>query len=196
MSLEIVPITQKEANKFVAKHHRHHKSVTGSLFQIGCSAVYNACDVLSRQEIKIYEIVGVVIVGRPVSEELDNTWTAEVSRLCTDGTKNACSLLYAAAWRVAKNMGYRGMTTYILKEELGTTLKAVGWNFLYESRGGSWNSNTRPREDKHPTGPKLLWAIGKIEGKRGITKRPRVKIDPPHNPYKTNLLFEAKTPTP
>jgi hypothetical protein len=184
--LQIVPITQGEANAFVKQYHRHHGEVVGSIFQIACSAVFDACDIETRMERKIYEIVGVAIVGRPVASELDNTWTAEVSRLCTNGTKNACSMLYSAAWRIAKNMGYRGMTTYILKEEQGASLRASGWRFMYESKGGSWNSPSRPRIDKHPTGPKNLYAIGIIEGKRGIEKRPRFKKP---RPQYSNLLF-------
>lgn len=188
MKLEIIPITQEEANLFVAKHHRHHRPVVGSIFQVACATVYDACDIETRLEIKIYEIIGVVIVGRPVSKEVDNTWTAEVSRLCTDGTKNACSMLYAAAWRIAKTMGYRGMTTYILKSETGISLRAAGWNFMYETKGGTWNSPSRPRVDKHPTGPKVLWAIGKVEGKKGIAKRPKVESITDQI-YSSNRLF-------
>lgn len=190
MSLEIVPITQEEANAFVAKYHRHHRQVIGSIFQIALSAVYDACEIETRLEIKVYEIVGVAIIGRPVAKELDNTWTVEVNRLCTDGTKNACSMLYAAAWRIAKTMGYRGMITYILKSETGVSLRAAGWRFMYETEGGSWSSPSRPRIDKHPTGPKLLWAIGKVEGKKGISPRPRVNFGLKH-PLQTKILFEA-----
>ena len=82
MGLDIVPITLKEANQFVADHHRHHGSVTGHKFSIAVSAGE--------------KIVGVAIVGRPISRHLDDGGTLEVNRLCTDGTKNACSMLYAA----------------------------------------------------------------------------------------------------
>ena len=85
--LELVPISLKEANAFVAQHHRHHRPVTGHKFSVA-AAVNGALD---------GEIVGVAIVGRPVSRYLDDGWTLEVNRLCTDGTRNACSFLYAAA---------------------------------------------------------------------------------------------------
>ena len=91
--LELVPISLKEANAFVQRHHRHHKPVVGHKFSV--AAAVNG------------EIVGVTIVGRPVSRYLDDGWTLEVNRLCTDGTNNACSFLYAAAWRAARNMGYK-----------------------------------------------------------------------------------------
>lgn len=91
--LEIVPMTLKEGNAFVEQNHRHHGKVTGHKFSIG----------LSDGE----KIVGVAIVGRPVARYLDDGWTLEVNRLCTDGTRNACSMLYAAAWRAARAMGYK-----------------------------------------------------------------------------------------
>lgn len=91
--LEIVPMTLREANAFVEQNHRHHGTTVGHKFSIG----------LSDGE----KIVGVAIVGRPVSRHLDDGWTLEVNRLCTDGTRNACSMLYAAAWRAARAMGYK-----------------------------------------------------------------------------------------
>lgn len=145
MKLDLVPISQKEANAFVKKHHRHHRPVVGSKFQIAC-AIGN-------------KIVGVVIVGRPVSRFEDNGWTLEVNRLCTDGTKNACSMLYAAAWRVAKNMGYKRLITYILNTENGTTLYASGWKCLGEAGGGNWNKKGRPRVDTEHLQPKLKFEI-------------------------------------
>lgn len=157
MKLEIVPITQKEANAYVAKFHRHHRPVVGSIFQIACSAVYDACEVVSRQEIKIYEVVGVAIVGRPVSRHFDNGWTLETNRCCTDGTPNACSKLYGAAWRVCRELGYKRLITYILNSEPGTSLRAAGWKCLGEAGGGSWSVKSRPRVDKHPLQTKLLY---------------------------------------
>jgi hypothetical protein len=143
--IEIVPITQKEANAFVALHHRHHKPVVGSIFQIAASSGG--------------KIVGVVIVGRPVSRHEDNGWTLEVNRLCTDGTPNVCSMLYSAAWRVAKNMGYKRLVTYILNTENGTSLKASGWKLLGEAGGGNWNVKSRPRVDTNLTQKKLKFEI-------------------------------------
>lgn len=141
--LEIVPITQKEANAFVAKYHRHHKPVVGSVFQVAVA--------------KGDEVVGVAIVGRPVSRMLDDGWTLEVNRLCTTGEKNACSMLYAASWRAAKALGYKRLITYILNTEPGTSLVAAGWKCLGEAGGGSWNVKSRPRVDHHPTQKKLLF---------------------------------------
>lgn len=143
MKLEIVPISQREANAFVARHHRHHKPVVASIFQVAVAKDGN--------------IVGVAIVGRPVARALDNGWTLEVNRLCTNGERNACSMLYAASWRVAKALGWKRLITYILNTEPGTSLTAAGWKCLGEAGGGSWNTKSRPRVDKHPIQKKLLF---------------------------------------
>lgn len=141
--LYIVPITQREANAFVKQNHRHHKPVVGSIFQIAC-AINN-------------EIVGVAIVGRPVSRRLDNGFCLEVNRLCTDGTKNACSMLYSASWRVAKNLGYNRLITYILSSESGKSLYASNWKLIGECGGGNWNVKSRPRVDTDLRQKKLLF---------------------------------------
>lgn len=146
VSLALKPITLRAANAFVAEMHRHHKPTQGHKFSIG---VVDDSDALR----------GVVIVGRPVARKRDDGWTAEVTRLCTDGTKNACSMLYGAAWRAAKAMGYRKIGTYILAEETGASLKASGWREVGPAGGGSWSVPTRPREDKAPTGLKTLWEM-------------------------------------
>ena len=88
---------------------------------------------------------------------LDNGWTAEVTRLCTDGSRNACSMLYGAAWRAARALGYRRLITYILAEESGISLTASGFRLVGEAGGGTWNRSGRPRVDMHPTQRKLLF---------------------------------------
>jgi hypothetical protein len=101
----------------------------------------------------------VVIVGRPVARMLDNGWTLEVNRCCTDGTRNACSLLYGAAWRAAKALGYRRLITYTLPEEGGASLRGAGWKDLGLRGGGNWNVPSRPRVDTANIlrGQKTLW---------------------------------------
>lgn len=143
MKLEVVPIFQDEAFAFIEQHHRHHRKPVGSLFQIA----------VARGE----QIAGVVIVGRPVARGLQDGFTVEVTRLCTDGTRNACSMLYAAAWRAAKELGYRRLITYILDTEPGVTLRAAGWREVGKRGGGSWTTPSRPRVDKHPLQEKILF---------------------------------------
>lgn len=132
-TLQIVPIELKELNKLVAQFHRHHKPVQGHRFSIGveCNG----------------RLVGACSVGRPTARLTDQRKTLEVTRLVTDGTKNACSILYAAAARAGKALGYEKIQTFILDSELGTTLRAAGWKFDGESGGGDWNrESTRLRK--------------------------------------------------
>lgn len=142
--LSLTPLSLAEANDFVARHHRHHGKVVGHKFSLGAAAGD--------------DLAGVVIVGRPVSRMRDDGQTLEVTRLCTDGTRNACSFLYGAAARAVFALGYRRIGTYILAAETGTSLKAAGWRLIGERGGGSWSRPSRPRQDgTHPTEKKLLW---------------------------------------
>ena len=143
--LTLTPINLDEANAFVATHHRHHKPVPGAKF---CVAVSDGDTVR-----------GVVIVGRPVARMSDNGFTLEVNRCCTDGTKNACSILYGAARRAAWALGYKRLVTYTLPQEGGASLRAAGWKLLGTAGGGNWNVKSRPRVDTAEIlrGQKLLW---------------------------------------
>lgn len=145
MALELQPITLREANAFVSTHHRTHTPARGCVF---CVAVNDGT-----------EVVGVAIVGRPVARNLQNGWTAEVVRCCTDGTRNACSMLYGAAWRAAQAIGYRRLITYTLVKEGGASLRGAGWRVIGERQGQrSWDCSSRPRVDADRlTGQKLLW---------------------------------------
>lgn len=146
--IELRPITRDEAHAYIREHHRHHGAPVGELWR---HAVHNDAGV----------IVGVACVGRPVAHALDDGLTCEVTRLCTDGTPNACSMLYAACKRAAEAKGYRRGITYILASESGASLRAAGWAKLWDVRGRSWNCPGRPRTDKHPTCDKEAWGWGK-----------------------------------
>jgi hypothetical protein len=139
--LEIVPLPLDEANAFVRQHHRHHPPVAGAKFCLGAAEGDRVC--------------GAAIIGRPVARHLDDGWTLEVTRLATDGTRNAASALYGAARRAAFALGYRRLVTYTLASEPGTSLRAAGWRLIGEVRGRSWSRPLRPRVDKHPTQDKL-----------------------------------------
>lgn len=134
------PLELKQANEFVDSLHRHHDAVHRDKFRIGAEVDG--------------KLVGVVQVGRPVSRMLDDGRTLEVVRLCTDGTKDVCSFLYAKAARIAKEMGYSRIITYILDSESGTSLKACGWVFDGTTGGGAWSRPSRPRHTTAPTVPK------------------------------------------
>ena len=145
MALALQPITYREACRFVADHHSHHLPPQGWKFGI---AVNDGA-----------RVVGVITVGRPVARHLDDTYTLEVTRCCTDGTRHAASMLYGAANRAMRALGYHRLITYTLASEAGTSLKAAGWTVLYDtkSRPAGWNMPGRPRVNTHPTGAKTLW---------------------------------------
>lgn len=143
--LTITPINLDEANAFVSKHHRHYKPVPGAKF----------CIAVSEDNV----VRGVAIVGRPVARMSDTGFTLEVNRCCTDGARNACSMLYGAAWRAAKALGYLRLITYTLPEEGGASLRASGWKNIGLRGGGNWNVKSRPRIDTAELlqGQKTLW---------------------------------------
>lgn len=143
--LSLQPTTFDDACEYVRQYHRHHIAPQGHKFSIAVA-----------DETRV---VGVVMVGRPVARHLDNGRTLEVTRCCTDGTKNAASKLYAAAWSATKALGYRRLVTYTLATEPGTSLRAAGWTELYKTAGGSWSVPSRPRIDKHPLGQKTIWEM-------------------------------------
>lgn len=145
MAMTIVPITVKDAQAFVDQHHRHHLAPRGGLFAAAAA--------------KDGKIVGVAIVGRPVARCLQDEWTAEVTRVATDGTKNACSMLYMACWRAARALGYQRLVTYTLSTESGASLRAGGWKLVAQVDGRSWHCESRPRVDKYPLQDKFRWEL-------------------------------------
>lgn len=141
-----MPVSFDEACGFVEMWHRHHRPPVGHKFSVG---VANDADVL----------VGVAMVGRPVARHLDDGLTLEVNRTATDGTPNANSMLYGAAWRAAQALGYRKLITYTMADESGASLRAAGWRVLGErpARNG-WSAPSRPRESRGVDGiPRTLW---------------------------------------
>lgn len=141
--LVLKPVTLREANAFVAQYHRHHPPVTGCRFAIGV--------------VQGEKLVGVAIAGRPVSRYLDDGYTLEVTRLCTDGTRNACSILYAAVWRAARAMGYRKAVTYILESENGVSLRAAGWECRGRAGSLQWTGKRKPALNQYPAELKLRY---------------------------------------
>lgn len=153
MSLEIRPITLRAANAFVGQHHRHNLPTNGHKFSVACYDGDRLC--------------GVAIAGQPIARKLDDGLTIEIRRVCTDGTKNACSILYGACSRCAKEMGYKRVVTYTLVSEPGSSLRAAGFKNCGEAGGVSWNVPSRPREEiqeslfgtvrKYPDEKKIRW---------------------------------------
>ena len=140
--LTIRPITLRAANAYVAEHHRHNLPVNGHKYSVACYDGDRLC--------------GVAIAGQPIARKLDDGLTLEIRRVCTDGTYNACSMLYGAATRVAREMGYKRIITYTLISENGASLRASGFENCGEAGGVSWDMPSRHREITQMTtnGPK------------------------------------------
>lgn len=153
--LRLRPITQREAKRYIGVWHRHNDAPRGGVV---CASVVD-------EDGKIH---GVMIAGRPVARAEDDGLTLEVLRVATDGTPNACSMLYASACRVARALGYTSVITYTLASEPGTSLRASG--FVRDAELAprvSWSTPSRPRQEstdlfghaRRPTGPKVRWLV-------------------------------------
>lgn len=143
--LHIVPVSFRAAAEFVAQHHRHHRPPRGMKFALGVA--------------QDGRLVGVAMVGRPVARHYDDGLTLEVNRTCTDGAPNANSMLYGAAWRAAKALGYRRLITYTQVGETGASLRGAGWRVVAE-RGPrpGWDCPARARSDRGTDGvARTLW---------------------------------------
>ena len=140
--MKIVPITFRYAQQFVKDYHRHNPNVVGCKFAIGCQGDDG--------------IVGVAICGRPVSRHLDDGKTLEINRVCTDGTRNACSMLYGACCRIAREMVYQKIITYTLQSEDGTSVKASNFTCDGEAGGTHW-TGARNRGQNIPYEMKVRW---------------------------------------
>lgn len=143
--LRVVPTSFREAKAFVRQHHRHHKPPQGHVVSVAVSDDEDT-------------VRGVAIAGRPVSRMLDDGYTLEITRVATDGARNACSMLYGAICRAGRALGYTRFITYTLPEEGGASLRGAGWKLASDmAGGGSWSRATRPRVDEHPQQMKLRW---------------------------------------
>lgn len=144
--LIVVPCSNERAKEYVNAFHRHHGASVQARFS---AAVVDETGLVR----------GVVMVGRPVARLLDDGWTLEVNRLATDGCPNACSLLYGVARRVAKELGYAKLITYIREDEPGMSLRASGWEYEGPIRARSWDMPGRRRVDKTEIVRRGRWSI-------------------------------------
>ena len=150
--MNLLPVSIADAKVWVTNLHRHHRPPPSALFALAAE--------------KEGVVVGVVIVGRPVARGNDDGHTAEVTRCATDGTRNACSFLYGAAWRAARTLGYKRMFTYTLPAEGGASLRACGWLDTGPAGGGAWCSRggevkrgRGSRKNDHPLATKTRWVV-------------------------------------
>ena len=133
-SMKIRPVSLKTAQEFVRQHHRHNKPPVGHKFSVG---------LFSGEQ-----LLGVAVAGRPVARMLDDGLTLEVTRTCTDGTRNANSMLYGSIVRAATALGYAKCVTYTQHGESGASLRGAGWTVAahLSSRAG-WDAPSRRRQD-------------------------------------------------
>lgn len=146
VGLHLVPVTLAQANEHVAAWHRHNRPVPGAKFCVGAADD----DGVLR---------AVAIVGRPVARNYDDGHTLEVTRVASDGTRNANSMLYGACQRAAFALGYRRLITYTQADESGSSLRAAGWKVIAErpARAG-WSAPSRPRDNgKYESVARQLW---------------------------------------
>ena len=156
--MDIRPISISKANAYVEQFHRHHGKKVGCKFAI---SVFEG-DILH----------GVAICSNPVARNSDDGFTLEVSRLCTDGERNACSMLYGACARIAKEMGYRKIQTYILESENGASLKASGWEKEADKVGVvDWDTAPNERQRKRNEKPVQLCLFSEKKPPKELKQR-------------------------
>ena len=154
--LRVEPISLRAANAYVTEHHRHHRATRGHKFSV---SVVDEAGVLR----------GVRIAGRPVSRHLDARGYLEITRVCTDGTRNACSMIYGALRRAGVALGYPAdqIITYTLASEEGGSLRAAGWYDDGLAGGGEWARAGRDRDIVAPVQLKRRWRAAAQEGRHG-----------------------------
>jgi hypothetical protein len=168
--LKIIPLDLKEANYLVKKLHRHHKPAVGHRFSLG---------VIDGEG----NVIGCVIASRPIARLADQKFVLEITRVATDGSRNACSILLGAVSRTAKAMGYARVQTTTLSRESGSSLKAVGWKSQEINQDGTgWDSrsgrNVDCKNDK-----KVRWWVD-------FGEVPNVKKIETGKKHETKLLFD------
>lgn len=135
--MQVVPLSLREANDFVEQFHRHSRRTArdGGKFAIGASDGQ--------------ALLGVAIVGRPVARLLNDSYTAEVLRVCVapelPPRNNVCSFLYGRCWRIWQQMGGRRLVTYTLASESGSSLRGAGWQVIETVQPGGWSRDGRER---------------------------------------------------
>lgn len=123
--------------------HRHSRPVVGCKFAVGVASETG--------------LAGVAIAGRPVARLLDDGLAAEITRVCTDGTRNAASMLYGACRKALRSLGHRPIYTYTLPEEGGASLRAAGFHLDKADAGNTHTAwHNRPGRTAIPIGDDLV----------------------------------------
>lgn len=153
--MNLLPIDLATARRFVGEHHRHNIPPVGWKWGVGVESEG--------------ELVGVAIASRPVARMLDDGLTLEVTRTCTNGARNANSMLYGAIARAAKALGYRKLVTYTLSTETGSSLRASGFERAAEmGERPTWSRPSRPRYQQDLFGNERRPAEAKVRWERAL----------------------------
>lgn len=145
MLLTIKPVSLQESNEFIEQYHNTHKRIYGFKFGVGIVNEDN-------------KLIGVATAGRPVSRHLDDGYTIEITRVCTNHSeKNMSSRLIGALSRASKALGYKKIISYTLVEEEGISFKASNFSPVHTTKAETWNRDKRKRIDKAPIGKKIRW---------------------------------------
>ena len=176
MTLKIVPASVSDVNELVEAWHRHNAKLGGgAFFSVGLidndPSRYHEGYAAIKQDEQGFSLIGGAIVGPISARLLNHPKACELKRLVTDGTPNACSMLYAACWRAAKALGYETMYTYTLQSESGASLRASGWTAddkdvparVWKSRAPEFAHlrwKDRPNACASDSFPRIRWVIG------------------------------------
>lgn len=149
--LKICPISLKEAQQYIRKHHRHCGPPKFHKFSVAL--------VVAGED----EPVGIAVASTPKARVQMDGKTLEINRVCSDVRyADVCSKLYSLVVKAGRNMGYCRFLTYTLAEEDGVGIKAAGFRLdgMTENAPQGWNSQSRPRcTEKYPDGPKKRWVL-------------------------------------
>lgn len=151
----IVParVNRAQAAEFVRRFHRHHEPDQGDRFVLGCWDE-------SRET-----LCGVAVAGNPRAPTLArDPGILEVTRVCVDSTRNACSFLYSGCARMATILGYRAVITYTLASEGGASLRALGWwpESLDVNPTTTWANRPGRKTDNVRADIRWMWLCGEF----------------------------------
>lgn len=141
--MRVVPLTQHQAKAWVDEHHRHLSAPRGDVVRVGVA--------------RGGALVGVAHAGRPKARMLNDGQTLEITRVATDGTRNACSFAYGALRRAGRALGWTRFITYTLLTEPGTSLRAAGWAWAGQTQSADWDRPSRARGKPEVDEPKNRW---------------------------------------
>lgn len=153
--MRVVPISLKDANEFVEKHHRHNRKVVTHKVSIGLE--------------KDGELIGVGIAGIPIARLLNDGKTLELRRICVKpGHPNACSKLMSRMKQIGQLMGYERIITYTLQKESGVSLRAVGARCVANVKPGNWKRKGKRSVYQPVFGePKFRWELQDCKEREG-----------------------------